>query len=77
MQPEDIKKILESNLPDCRAVVLGDDGQHFEARVISPCFEGKSLLARQRQVYKALGDHILNGTIHAISIKAYTPEESK
>ncbi|MGD9591153.1 MAG: BolA family protein [Candidatus Berkiella sp.] len=74
MQPEEIKKMIESNIPDSQATVSGD-GRHFEAFVVAPIFEGMGLLARQRQVYSALGNNIHNGNIHALSIKAKTPSE--
>ncbi len=74
MQPEDIQKMIESNIPDSRVTVTGD-GRHFEALVITVQFEGMGLLARQRQVYSALGNNIHNGNIHALSIKAKTPSE--
>lgn len=74
MQPEDIKKMIENNLTNSEVIVSGD-GRHFEAIVISSQFEGMSLLARQRCVYQTLGDHIHNGNIHALSIKAKTPTE--
>jgi acid stress-induced BolA-like protein IbaG/YrbA len=76
MHPEDIKKMIQSNIPDSTVEVTGD-GRHFEALVIASVFEGMSLLARQRHVYSTLGDNIHNGNIHALSIKAKTPNESK
>ncbi len=75
MQSEDIQKMIESNLPGSQVSVTGD-GRHFEALVISSVFEGMSLIARQRKVYSTLGDNISNGNIHALSIKAKTPEEN-
>lgn len=74
MDAEEIQKMIESNVPDSKVVVQGD-GRHFEAQIISATFEGLNLLARQRVVYSALGDNIRNGNIHALSIKAKTPQE--
>ena len=76
MDPDTIKKMIESNIPDSQVTVTGD-GRHFEALVIAPLFEGMSLLSRQRHVYSTLGDNIHNGNIHALSIKAKTPSEMK
>ena len=76
MQPDEIKKLIASNLPDSVVTVTGD-GRHFEAIVISESFSGKSPLARQRAVYQTLGDNINNGNIHALTIKARTPDEWK
>lgn len=74
MDTETIKQLLESNLSNASVEVTGD-GRHFEATVISAAFEGMSLITRQRTVYQALGDKIQSGEIHALSIKAKTPQE--
>ncbi len=49
-------------------------GGHFNVTIVSDQFAGKSLIERHRLVYSALGD-AMNKEIHALSIKAYTPEE--
>ena len=49
-------------------------GGHFQLIIVSPRFEGKSTQARHRMVHAALGD-MLEREIHALSIKAYTPDE--
>ncbi|MGH8475205.1 MAG: BolA family protein [Methylococcales bacterium] len=49
-------------------------GGHFFATIVSPLFEGKSLIQRHQLVYQALGD-LMQSDIHALSIKAYTPNE--
>lgn len=74
MDTEDIRNLIKSKLTDSEVIVTGD-GRHFEAVVISPEFTGMNKLARQRYVYETLGDNILSGKIHALSIKAKTPEE--
>ena len=49
-------------------------GSHFEVIVVAKAFEGLATLARHRLVYQALGD-AMTRDIHALSIKAYTPNE--
>lgn len=49
-------------------------GGHFELVIVSSQFEGKSSQARHRLIHAALGD-MLEREIHAIAIKAYTPDE--
>ncbi len=49
-------------------------GGHFELIIVAAQFEGKSQQARHRLIYAALGD-MLQREIHAIAIKAYTPDE--
>jgi acid stress-induced BolA-like protein IbaG/YrbA len=74
MNPDIIKELIESGLPDADVVVVGDDGTHFEARIISESFAGKSMVQQHQMVYKTLGEKM--GTdIHALSFQTYTPEE--
>lgn len=74
MNPEDVQKLIEAGLPDCEVKVQGD-GSHFEAVVIGDVFEGLSAVKKQQKVYATLGDKITSGEVHALSIKAFTPEE--
>lgn len=53
--------------------VLGDDGTHFEALIVSPEFEGKSMVQQHQRVYAALGDR-MRAEIHALSMRTLTPE---
>jgi acid stress-induced BolA-like protein IbaG/YrbA len=75
MTAEQIQAMLEANLTGCRAQVISDDNTHFEATIISEEFTGKRPLQRHQMVYGALGGKI-GGDIHALSIKALTPEEA-
>ena len=69
-----VKKWIETGLLESHVVFADGDGQHFEAVVLSPIFEGKTQLVRHRLVYDALGSH-MKSDIHAISLKTYTPNE--
>ncbi len=51
------------------------NGGHFAVHLISDNFAGKTVIQRHRMVYDALGD-LMQSEIHALSIKAETPEES-
>lgn len=48
---------------------------HYAVTIVASCFEGKSLIERHRMVYGQLKDEI-SGGIHALSIKAYAPDET-
>ncbi|KAL6183361.1 hypothetical protein ACLB2K_044772 [Fragaria x ananassa] len=48
---------------------------HFNLRIVSPKFEGQSLVKRHRMVYDALADELQSG-LHALSIVAKIPQES-
>lgn len=70
----DIKTLIESGIPGSTAMVKGE-GCNASVVVISDAFEGQSLLKQQKMVYATLGDNITNGTIHALTIKSYTPAQ--
>ncbi len=74
MDPEAVKTLIEQGMPGARVQVNGD-GRHFEAVVISEAFAGKSLLQKHRLVMATVHEHIRSDELHALSIKAYTPEE--
>lgn len=74
MQPDELKTIIAAGIPDSEVIATGD-GSHFDVTVVSPAFEGKSMVDEQRMVYATLGDRIATGEVHAINIKAYTPAE--
>lgn len=52
--------------------VFGDDGQHFEAVVVSPQFTGKNKIQQHQLVYLALGDCMRD--IHSLSMRTLTPD---
>lgn len=53
------------------------DGRgHFAVKITSGAFTGMASLARHRKVYEALGT-LMQSDIHALSIQARTPEESR
>lgn len=47
---------------------------HWNVIIVAPTFEGKNGVERHRAVYGALSDE-LSGGIHALTLKALTPEE--
>jgi acid stress-induced BolA-like protein IbaG/YrbA len=48
---------------------------HFEVRVVSTAFEGQTPIQRHKLVYAPLLDWIEDDTVHALSVRAYTPEQ--
>lgn len=49
-------------------------GGHYQLVIVSRQFAGKPIMARHRMVYAALAD-LMQKEIHALSIKACTPDE--
>lgn len=75
MTPSDIENMLRAQLDIASIDVKSDDNVHFEALIVSPAFVGKRAVARHQMVYAALGEH-MRADIHALSIRALTPDEA-
>ena len=65
---EAIKGAILSTIPDAAVVVDAGSGGHYTIQVVSPVFEGKSMVDSQRLVYGAIA-HLMKGDgapVHAI-----------
>ncbi|MGH7906010.1 MAG: BolA family protein [Candidatus Binataceae bacterium] len=76
MDASEIETIIAQGLPGAHVEVkdMTGGGDHFEALIVSDGFEGKSLIERHQQVYKALGD-AMRVRIHALTLKTLTPAQ--
>jgi len=74
MHKDDINKIIAGGINCNQLDVLGDDGAHFEALIISDDFKNLNRVKRHQLVYQALGD-LMNEKIHALSLKLYDLSE--
>jgi stress-induced morphogen len=74
MAPESVRRMLLAALPDAdiELVDLTGTEDHYQARIVSQAFEGKTLIEQHQLVYRALGD-AMHGPIHALALKTYTP----
>jgi acid stress-induced BolA-like protein IbaG/YrbA len=68
------EEVLMNALALDEAHITGD-GSHFQAIVVGAMFDGMSRVKKQQTVYAPLMEYIADNRIHALSIKAYTPEE--
>ena len=73
MTAEELRSHIVNGLPCVHAEVLGDDGQHFEAVIVSPQFTGISRVQQHQRVYQALRDR-MRAEVHALSLRTFTPE---
>ena len=73
MNADEVKNTIMNGLPCDHVEVLGDDGQHFEAVVVSPQFTGRNKVQQHQLVYLALGDR-MRSEIHALSMRTFTPK---
>jgi acid stress-induced BolA-like protein IbaG/YrbA len=74
MNPEEITKLIQAGFDGADVRVMSDDNTHFQAVVVAAEFNGHRPLARHQLVYKTLGE-LVGNEIHALSIRAFTPEE--
>jgi BolA protein len=69
---------IQLQLKDQSALHAGhagsNGGGHFELLIVAPVFAGKRVVERHRMVYALLAD-LIPSRIHALSIKAMTPDE--
>jgi stress-induced morphogen len=75
LEPSQVEELLARAFPgaDIELVDLTGTKDHYQARIVSPAFVGKSLIDQHKLVYAALGE-AMHGPIHALALKTYTPE---
>lgn len=75
MSPDNVRTLLLAALPDAELELVDLTGtqDHYQARIVSQAFEGKTLIEQHQLVYRALGE-AMHGPIHALALKTYTPQ---
>ena len=76
MPIEDLRNMLETAFPGDRIQLtspMGDDN-HFQLVVVSPQFEGKSMVQQHQLVYRAVGD-AMREAVHALALRTFTPAQ--
>ena len=51
-----------------------NDGQHLQAFVVSPAFEGMMLIKQHQLVMKPLKEAMASA-VHALALKTFTPDK--
>lgn len=71
----EVERLLRSRFADAELELVDLTGteDHYQARIVSEVFEGKSLIEQHQLVYGALGA-AMSGPIHALALKTYTPQ---
>ena len=79
LDPNAIRQRILGVLPDSEVEVndTTGTGDHFEARVVSPAFAGKTMVEQHQLVYRPLQDWLKTGELHALALKTYSPEQWK
>lgn len=74
MTPAELNQLIEQNMENALVTASGEGGK-FEVEVISAAFADLNTIKRHQMIYKITNPFISSGEIHALTIKAYTPEE--
>lgn len=79
LDPKLIEQRIREALTDAEVEVRDTTGtgDHFEARVVTDAFQGKSMVEQHQLVYAPLKDLLATGELHALALKTYTPEQWK
>lgn len=77
IDPKFIQDRLVQSWPGTEVIVkdLTGTSDHFQVVVISPVFEGKTMVAQHRLVKGIFEAEIASGELHALSIKTFTPQD--
>ena len=72
----DVLEVIDDSHKHIGHAGARDGHGHFSVDIVSPAFAGLLPLARHRAVYAALGEMMVTD-IHALSIRARTPDEAR
>ena len=77
LEPAAISARITEALPGAEVEVrdLTGTGDHFEARVVSAAFEGRSMIEQHKLVYAPLDAWLKTGELHALALKTFTPDQ--
>jgi acid stress-induced BolA-like protein IbaG/YrbA len=74
MNENDLITRIKGIYPDAEISVAGENCS-FEVNVTTPAFADMKSLQRQRSILTLFNSEIASGELHALTVKAKTPEE--
>ncbi len=77
ISPQQIASLITSAIPGAKVQVQDpyNDGQHFTAIVVAEQFRGETMIKQHRLVNEAIKPYLDDGSIHALQLKTYSPEQ--
>lgn len=75
-QPERLEVVDDSARHAGHAGAREGGESHFNVVIVAEAFKGQGRVQRQRAVYTALSEE-LAGPVHALSVKAFAPDEQR
>jgi stress-induced morphogen len=75
MNKEQLKARLETLAPGTQAELTDLTGtqDHWQAVIVSPAFEGKTMMEQHRMVFTLVKSEMESNEVHALTLKTYTP----
>ena len=74
MDIETIKEKLAQTLVLDECIVKGENGS-FEVIAVGELFSGLTRIKKQQMIYGPLTEYITSNEIHALTIKAFSPDD--
>ncbi len=73
IEPDEVRARLLAAFPDAEIELedLTGGKDHYQARVVSDAFSGKTPVQQHQMVYQALAEE-MKGPIHALALKTFT-----
>lgn len=71
---EQIRSSIEAELEFVELDVQGEGGR-YEIYIVSELFAGMNRVKKQQTVYRPIKPLLADGSVHAITIKAFAPSE--
>jgi len=77
MNAREIEQLIKDAMPDATVVIedLAGDGDHYDARITSAAFKGKSRVQQHQMVYAALKGN-MGGVLHALALQTSAPPDA-
>jgi stress-induced morphogen len=75
--PEQVETLIKAGVADATVMVQDLTGtqDHYQATIVSPAFQGLSLVKQHQLVYSSVNAVMATGDLHALALKTYTPEQ--
>lgn len=74
IEPTEVEARLKAAFPDAEIELedLTGTKDHYQARIVSDAFDGKTPVQQHQLVYQALQEE-MKGPIHALALRTFTP----
>jgi len=76
---ESLRGLIRAAMPDAEVDIRDRTGtmDHFNLRIASAAFSGKTLIEQHQMVYAALGAALKDGRVHAVELKTQNLEKAQ